>query len=159
MCYFSVTFLSKKSKWEVLFLYLVDRGSKRRQVKPLADSLLDVLDYDSSDDSDFEVGDASGKKNNNSTHSCHIGVIGLNKENVKKMVLWICTIMTSSDGKSHTVEILKNITGGYIYIYTAAGHFKLGPCMGFLTCHENSCWGGDETFITTRVTVFPLPVD
>ncbi len=67
--------------------------------------------------------------------------------------------MTSSDGKSHTVEILKNITGGYIYIYTAAGHFKLGPCMGFLTCHENSCWGGDETFITMRVTVFPLPVD
>lgn len=34
---------------------------KRRQVKPLAASLLDVLDYDSSDDSDFEVGDASGK--------------------------------------------------------------------------------------------------
>lgn len=48
----------------MLFLYLVDRGSKRRQVKPLADSLLDALDYDSSDDSDFEVGDASGKKNN-----------------------------------------------------------------------------------------------
>ncbi len=46
----------------MLFLYLVDRGSKRRQVKPLADSLLDALDYDSSDDSDFEVGDASGKK-------------------------------------------------------------------------------------------------
>lgn len=45
----------------MLFLYLVDRGSKRRQVKPLADSLLDALDYDSSDDSDFEVGDASGK--------------------------------------------------------------------------------------------------
>ncbi|KAL0962129.1 hypothetical protein UPYG_G00336090 [Umbra pygmaea] len=36
----------------------VDRGSKRRQVKPLAASLLDALDYDSSDDSDFEVGDA-----------------------------------------------------------------------------------------------------
>ena len=40
---------------------LVDRGLKRRQVKPLAASLLDALDYDSSDDSDFEVGDASGK--------------------------------------------------------------------------------------------------
>uniref|UniRef100_A0A8C2HD11 PHD finger protein 14 n=1 Tax=Cyprinus carpio TaxID=7962 RepID=A0A8C2HD11_CYPCA len=40
----------------------VDRGSKRRQVKPLADSLLDALDYDSSDDSDFEVGDASGSE-------------------------------------------------------------------------------------------------
>ena len=39
---------------------LVDRGLKRRQVKPLAASLLDALDYDSSDDSDFEVGDASG---------------------------------------------------------------------------------------------------
>ncbi|CAL8297244.1 unnamed protein product [Lota lota] len=39
---------------------LVDRGQKRRQVKPLAASLLDALDYDSSDDSDFEVGDASG---------------------------------------------------------------------------------------------------
>ncbi|XP_051527134.1 PHD finger protein 14 isoform X3 [Myxocyprinus asiaticus] len=37
----------------------MDRGSKRRQVKPLADSLLDALDYDSSDDSDFELGDAS----------------------------------------------------------------------------------------------------
>uniref|UniRef100_A0A8C8F6B8 PHD finger protein 14 n=1 Tax=Oncorhynchus tshawytscha TaxID=74940 RepID=A0A8C8F6B8_ONCTS len=36
----------------------VDRGSKRRQVKPLAASLLDALDYDSSDDSDFKVGDA-----------------------------------------------------------------------------------------------------
>ncbi|KAI4789798.1 hypothetical protein KUCAC02_035020, partial [Chaenocephalus aceratus] len=37
----------------------VDRGVKRRQVKPLAASLLDALDYDSSDDSDFEVGDAT----------------------------------------------------------------------------------------------------
>ncbi|CAM4632006.1 unnamed protein product [Leuciscus chuanchicus] len=40
----------------------MDRGSKRRQVKPLADSLLDALDYDSSDDSDFQVGDASGSE-------------------------------------------------------------------------------------------------
>ncbi|CAL8397441.1 unnamed protein product [Gadus morhua 'NCC'] len=40
-------------------LPLVDRGLKRRQVKPLAASLLEALDYDSSDDSDFEVGDAS----------------------------------------------------------------------------------------------------
>ncbi|XP_052440128.1 PHD finger protein 14 isoform X2 [Carassius gibelio] len=40
----------------------MDRGSKRRQVKPLADSLLDALDYDSSDDSDFEVGDALGSE-------------------------------------------------------------------------------------------------
>lgn len=39
----------------------MDRGLKRRQVKPLAASLLDALDYDSSDDSDFEVEDASGK--------------------------------------------------------------------------------------------------
>ncbi|KAK3508164.1 hypothetical protein QTP70_015363, partial [Hemibagrus guttatus] len=39
-------------------LFQMDRASKRRQVKPLAASLLDVLDYDSSDDSDFEVGDA-----------------------------------------------------------------------------------------------------
>ncbi|XP_019712853.1 PHD finger protein 14 isoform X4 [Hippocampus comes] len=38
----------------------MDRGLKRRQVKPLAASLLDALDYNSSDDSDFEVGDASG---------------------------------------------------------------------------------------------------
>ncbi|KAK7899591.1 hypothetical protein WMY93_020444 [Mugilogobius chulae] len=38
----------------------MDRSVKRRQVKPLAASLLDALDYDSSDDSDFEVGDASG---------------------------------------------------------------------------------------------------
>uniref|UniRef100_A0A8C9X637 PHD finger protein 14 n=1 Tax=Sander lucioperca TaxID=283035 RepID=A0A8C9X637_SANLU len=41
---------------------LVDRSLKRRQVKPLAASLLDALDYDSSDDSDFEVGDASGSE-------------------------------------------------------------------------------------------------
>uniref|UniRef100_A0A3Q0RRF0 PHD finger protein 14 n=1 Tax=Amphilophus citrinellus TaxID=61819 RepID=A0A3Q0RRF0_AMPCI len=40
----------------------VDRSLKRRQVKPLAASLLDALDYDSSDDSDFEVGDASGSE-------------------------------------------------------------------------------------------------
>ncbi|KAM4539686.1 PHD finger protein 14 isoform 2-T2 [Odontesthes bonariensis] len=38
----------------------MDRSLKRRQVKPLAASLLDALDYDSSDDSDFEVGDTSG---------------------------------------------------------------------------------------------------
>uniref|UniRef100_A0A3P9PAV9 PHD finger protein 14 n=4 Tax=Poecilia reticulata TaxID=8081 RepID=A0A3P9PAV9_POERE len=38
----------------------MDRSLKRRQVKPLAASLLDALDYDSSDDSDFEVEDASG---------------------------------------------------------------------------------------------------
>lgn len=42
-------------------LSAVDRSLKRRQVKPLAASLLDALDYDSSDDSDFEVGDASGE--------------------------------------------------------------------------------------------------
>ncbi|XP_072561600.1 PHD finger protein 14 isoform X3 [Paramormyrops kingsleyae] len=40
----------------------MDRASKRRQVKPLAASLLDALDYDSSDDSDFQVGDASGSE-------------------------------------------------------------------------------------------------
>ncbi|KAM9307159.1 LOW QUALITY PROTEIN: PHD finger protein 14 [Pholidichthys leucotaenia] len=40
----------------------MDRGLKRRQVKPLAASLLDALDYDSSDDSDFEVGDGSGSE-------------------------------------------------------------------------------------------------
>uniref|UniRef100_A0A672FJZ2 PHD finger protein 14 n=1 Tax=Salarias fasciatus TaxID=181472 RepID=A0A672FJZ2_SALFA len=38
----------------------VDRSLKRRQVKPLTASLLDALDYDSSDDSDFQLGDASG---------------------------------------------------------------------------------------------------
>lgn len=47
----------------VLLLFPVDRGSKRRQVKPLAASLLDALDYDSSDDSDFEVGDADASGN------------------------------------------------------------------------------------------------
>lgn len=30
-------------------------------MKPLTASLLEALDYDSSDDSDFKVGDASGK--------------------------------------------------------------------------------------------------
>lgn len=43
------------------FFLTVDRSSKRRQVKPLTASLLEALDYDSSDDSDFKVGDASGK--------------------------------------------------------------------------------------------------
>ncbi|KAK6491151.1 PHD finger protein 14 isoform X2 [Huso huso] len=43
-------------------LFTVERSSKRRQVKPLAASLLEALDYDSSDDSDFEVGDASGSE-------------------------------------------------------------------------------------------------
>lgn len=45
----------------------VERNVKRRQVKPLAASLLDALDYDSSDDSDFEVGDASGTHGSVST--------------------------------------------------------------------------------------------
>lgn len=44
------------------WFFSVDRSLKRRQVKPLAASLLDALDYDSSDDSDFEVGDSSGKQ-------------------------------------------------------------------------------------------------
>ncbi|XP_030268825.1 PHD finger protein 14 isoform X2 [Sparus aurata] len=44
----------------------MDRSLKRRQVKPLAASLLDALDYDSSDDSDFEVGDASDGTGNGS---------------------------------------------------------------------------------------------
>ncbi|KAG8519864.1 PHD finger protein 14, partial [Galemys pyrenaicus] len=43
----------------IFFFSTVDRSSKRRQVKPLAASLLEALDYDSSDDSDFKVGDAS----------------------------------------------------------------------------------------------------
>ncbi|XP_078519919.1 PHD finger protein 14 isoform X8 [Lissotriton helveticus] len=38
----------------------MDRSSKRRRVKPLADCLLEALDYDSSDDSDFKVGEDSG---------------------------------------------------------------------------------------------------
>ncbi|KAJ7407712.1 PHD finger protein 14 [Pitangus sulphuratus] len=49
-------YLSKFPRWEQ---NRVDRSSKRRQVKPLAASLLEALDYDSSDDSDFKVGDAS----------------------------------------------------------------------------------------------------
>lgn len=47
----------------------VERNVKRRQVKPLAASLLDALDYDSSDDSDFEVGDASGTHRSVSTQN------------------------------------------------------------------------------------------
>lgn len=47
--------------WFLGLPHVVDRSLKRRQVKPLAASLLDALDYDSSDDSDFQVGDASGK--------------------------------------------------------------------------------------------------
>ena len=48
----------------------MDRSLKRRQVKPLAASLLDALDYDSSDDSDFEVGDASGKHCQDLSQAC-----------------------------------------------------------------------------------------
>lgn len=51
-------------------MFLVDRSLKRRQVKPLAASLLDALDYDSSDDSDFEVGDASGKHSHYDVQQC-----------------------------------------------------------------------------------------
>lgn len=51
-------------------VFLVDRSLKRRQVKPLAASLLDALDYDSSDDSDFEVGDASGKHSHYDVQQC-----------------------------------------------------------------------------------------
>ncbi|XP_069504733.1 PHD finger protein 14 isoform X2 [Ambystoma mexicanum] len=40
----------------------MDRSSKRRQVKPLATSLLEALDYDSSDDSDFKVGEDTGSE-------------------------------------------------------------------------------------------------
>lgn len=63
---FASFWISFITYFEVLILFcifsvLVDRSLKRRQVKPLAASLLDALDYDSSDDSDFEVGDASGK--------------------------------------------------------------------------------------------------
>lgn len=50
---------------------------KRRQVKPLAASLLDALDYDSSDDSDFEVGDASGK---HSLHNVLRALMGISGE-------------------------------------------------------------------------------
>ncbi|KAM9824713.1 PHD finger protein 14 [Neosynchiropus ocellatus] len=46
--------------------FRMDRSLKRRQVKPLAASLLDALDYDSSDDSDFEVEDASEGTGNGS---------------------------------------------------------------------------------------------
>uniref|UniRef100_A0A3P8TMK4 PHD finger protein 14 n=1 Tax=Amphiprion percula TaxID=161767 RepID=A0A3P8TMK4_AMPPE len=55
-CCLKETCLFPCSKYELQ----MDRSLKRRQVKPLAASLLDALDYDSSDDSDFEVGDASG---------------------------------------------------------------------------------------------------
>uniref|UniRef100_A0A672G7R1 PHD finger protein 14 n=1 Tax=Salarias fasciatus TaxID=181472 RepID=A0A672G7R1_SALFA len=48
----------------------VDRSLKRRQVKPLTASLLDALDYDSSDDSDFQLGDASGRWRSCSSCSC-----------------------------------------------------------------------------------------
>jgi len=54
-------------------------------VKPLADSLLDALDYDSSDDSDFEVGDASGKlsQNNFTVILMHLlGIIQMSKSGI-----------------------------------------------------------------------------
>lgn len=64
---------------------LVDRSLKRRQVKPLAASLLDALDYDSSDDSDFEVGDASGE------HSLFKCLAALN--------LYNCTFQLNNENK------------------------------------------------------------
>uniref|UniRef100_A0A674E862 PHD finger protein 14 n=1 Tax=Salmo trutta TaxID=8032 RepID=A0A674E862_SALTR len=68
----------------------VDRGSKRRQVKPLAASLLDALDYDSSDDSDFEVGDADGSKEesaaeDNNSDSDNIGSATDGEEQTKEL--------------------------------------------------------------------------
>uniref|UniRef100_A0A674E698 PHD finger protein 14 n=1 Tax=Salmo trutta TaxID=8032 RepID=A0A674E698_SALTR len=68
----------------------VDRGSKRRQVKPLAASLLDALDYDSSDDSDFEVGDADASGNqpaaeDNNSDSDNIGSATDGEEQTKEL--------------------------------------------------------------------------
>uniref|UniRef100_A0A8C8HWU0 PHD finger protein 14 n=1 Tax=Oncorhynchus tshawytscha TaxID=74940 RepID=A0A8C8HWU0_ONCTS len=71
----------------------VDRGSKHRQVKPLAASLLDALDYDSSDDSDFEVGDAdegskeesAAEDSDNDSDSDNIGYAMDGEEQTKEL--------------------------------------------------------------------------
>ncbi|XP_029022045.1 PHD finger protein 14 isoform X4 [Betta splendens] len=55
----------------------MDRNVKRRQVRPLAASLLEALDYDSSDDSDFEVGDASdGTGNGSDEEGSKVSAVG-----------------------------------------------------------------------------------
>ncbi|XP_078394948.1 PHD finger protein 14 isoform X7 [Cetorhinus maximus] len=51
--------MSGKEESDTAMKSMFERGPKKRQVKTLATSLLEALDYDSSDDSDFEVGDAS----------------------------------------------------------------------------------------------------
>ncbi|XP_051871527.1 PHD finger protein 14 isoform X1 [Pristis pectinata] len=51
--------MSWKEESDAAVKSMFERGPKKRQVKTLATSLLEALDYDSSDDSDFEVGDAS----------------------------------------------------------------------------------------------------
>ncbi|XP_038822113.1 PHD finger protein 14 [Salvelinus namaycush] len=85
----------------------VDRGSKRRQVKPLAASLLDALDYDSSDDSDFEVGDADASEGS---------AIGSDEEGSKEE-----SVAEDSDNDSNSYNIgsatdgeeqTKELTGG-----------------------------------------------
>uniref|UniRef100_A0AAZ3SE74 PHD finger protein 14 n=1 Tax=Oncorhynchus tshawytscha TaxID=74940 RepID=A0AAZ3SE74_ONCTS len=63
----------------------VDRGSKRRQVKPLAASLLDALDYDSSDDSDFKVGDADDSDNDSGSDNIGSATDGIDEEQTKEV--------------------------------------------------------------------------
>ncbi|XP_072365216.1 PHD finger protein 14 isoform X1 [Scyliorhinus torazame] len=55
----AVAVMSGKEESDTTMKSMFERGPKKRQVKTLATSLLEALDYDSSDDSDFEVGDAS----------------------------------------------------------------------------------------------------
>ncbi|XP_055768782.1 PHD finger protein 14-like isoform X3 [Salvelinus fontinalis] len=87
----------------------MDRESKRRQVKPLAASLLDALDYDSSDDSDFEVGDADASGSEGSA-------IGSDEEGSKEE-----SVAEDSDNDSNSYNIgsatdgeeqTKELTGG-----------------------------------------------
>lgn len=85
----------------------MDRGSKRRQVKPLADSLLEALDYDSSDDSDFEVGDASG----------NLFIFPQFFLFIKWIHLFLVTIVT--------------IRTFGLFVHTAESHFRLAPAWIF----------------------------
>uniref|UniRef100_K7FBY6 PHD finger protein 14 n=1 Tax=Pelodiscus sinensis TaxID=13735 RepID=K7FBY6_PELSI len=89
----------------------VDRSSKRRQVKPLAASLLEALDYDSSDDSDFKVGDASdsegsGRGSEDASKDSGEGSCSESEENVLEEELAEVKVEEDQQSKPSTGEAM-----------------------------------------------------
>ncbi|XP_075778426.1 PHD finger protein 14 isoform X5 [Pelodiscus sinensis] len=89
----------------------MDRSSKRRQVKPLAASLLEALDYDSSDDSDFKVGDASdsegsGRGSEDASKDSGEGSCSESEENVLEEELAEVKVEEDQQSKPSTGEAM-----------------------------------------------------